>query len=177
MKALLIIDMQKGCFDPYSSRYDTLGVIDRINTLATKFRAKNWPVIFIQHDGSREGELFPQTDAWSILPDLVQSPSDIYVGKTANDSFYKSILQQQLTELRTTELYITGSATDFCVDATVKSALTKDYKVTVISDAHTTGDRTHIAAKLLIDHYNWIWSDMSPTVEKIKVVAAGAVQL
>lgn len=31
MKALLIIDMQIGSFKPYALRYDTLGVIERIN--------------------------------------------------------------------------------------------------------------------------------------------------
>jgi nicotinamidase-related amidase len=172
MKALLIIDMQKGCFNPYASRHDTYGVIDRVNILSGKFRQKQYPVIFIQHDGTREGELFPQTDEWSLLPELIKKTTDIYIGKTANDSFYKSGLEEKLSSLRINELYITGSATDFCVDATVKSALTKDYKVTAISDGHTTGDRKNISAKLLIEHYNWIWSDMSPTVERIQVVEA-----
>ena len=177
MKALLIIDMQKGCFNPYSSRYDTFGVISRINGLSEKFRWKQYPVIFIQHDGSREGELFPQTDEWRLLPELTQEDTDIYIGKTANDSFYKSGLEEKLSSLGIEELFITGSATDFCVDSTVKSAITKDYKVTVISDGHTTGDRKKIPAKLLIEHYNWIWSDMSPTIAKIQVVEADAVRL
>jgi nicotinamidase-related amidase len=177
MKALLIIDMQRGCFTPYSSRYNTMDVIDRINKLADRFRSKRLPVIFIQHDGSREGELFPNTEAWTLLPELSQQANDLYVSKTANDSFYRSTLEQRLSSLGVDELFITGSATDFCVDATVKSALTKDYKVTVISDAHTTGDRAHISAKTLIDHYNWIWSDMSPTIQKINVVEANVVNI
>jgi nicotinamidase-related amidase len=38
MKALLIIDMQNGSFKPYTARYDTLGVIERINNLSSYFR-------------------------------------------------------------------------------------------------------------------------------------------
>jgi nicotinamidase-related amidase len=177
MKALLIIDMQKGCFNPYTSRHDTFGVIDRINTLSEKFRKKQYPVIFIQHDGTREGELFPQTDEWSLLPDLTKKSTDLYVGKTANDSFYKSGLEEKLISLGVDEVYITGSATDYCVDSTVKSALVKDYKVTVVADGHTTRDKKNISAKLLIEHYNEIWADMSPTLEKIRVLSMEEVKV
>jgi nicotinamidase-related amidase len=68
------------------------------------------------------------------------------------------------------ELVITGCATDFCVDATVKSALTKDFPVTVISNGHTTSDRPDLTAKQVVDHYNWIWQELSPTKSKIKVI-------
>lgn len=177
MKALLIIDMQKGCFIPYSSRYDTLGIIDRINQVAKKFRQKQYPVIFIQHDGTSEQELLPQTDDWQLLPEMETSPTDRYINKTANDSFYKTGLQQLLADLDTRELCISGTATDFCVDATVKAALSKDYKVTVLSDCHTTSDKPYLPASTVIEYYNWIWSSMSPTKYTISVIEAASVAL
>ena len=69
------------------------------------------------------------------------------------------------------ELVVTGCATDFCVDTAIKSALTNDYNVTVISDAHTTADRPELSAKQVINHYNWIWSETMPTEGKIDVVS------
>ncbi|MBA4056890.1 MAG: cysteine hydrolase, partial [Marivirga sp.] len=120
---------------------------------------------------------FPQTDLWSLLPELTKLPTDIYIDKTANDSFYNSTLQQNLLKHKIGELYITGAATDLCVDATVKSALTKDYKVTVISDCHTTEDKKHIPAPVLIGHYNWVWGTMSPTKHKISVVKADSIEI
>lgn len=170
MKALLVIDMQKGSFKPYSHRYDTLGKVERINALTTFFRKNNHPVIFIQHDGSIENWLIPGTEDWEMLPELIHQPEDICVSKTANDSFYNSTLQDVLTSLNISELYITGCATDFCVDSTVKAALSRDYKVIIVEDAHTTASRPFADAPTLINHYNWVWSDMSPTKHKMTVV-------
>jgi nicotinamidase-related amidase len=177
MKALLVIDMQKGSFKPYSIRHNTLATIDLINTLAEQFRANNYPVIFIQHDGTKENGFFPNSDDWEILPELVIQPSDIRIAKTANDSFYNSLLQTLLIQHHVDELYITGCATDFCVDATIKSALSKDYKVIVVADGHTTASRPHIDAPTVINHYNWLWSDMTPTKHKIEVLTTEEIHI
>ena len=170
MKALLIIDMQKGSFKPYSLRHDTLGTIDRINSLSNDFRAHHYPVIFIQHDGTKENCFLPNTNDWEILPELVRLPNDIIISKTANDSFYKTVLQEKLSKTDVTELFITGCATDFCVDTTIKSALSKDYKVTVIEDGHTTASRPFMDAQTVINHYNWLWNEMSATKYKLAVL-------
>ena len=170
MKALLIIDMQKGSFKPYTLRHDTLGTIDRINSLSAAFRTNHYPVIFIQHDGTRENCFLPGAEDWEILPELERLPNDITISKTANDAFYKTSLQETLSEKSITELFITGCATDFCVDTTIKSALSKDYNVTVIEDGHTTASRPFLDAPAVINHYNWLWADMSPTKYKLAVV-------
>jgi hypothetical protein len=57
------------------------------------------------------------------------------------------------------------------VDTTIKSALSKDYKITVVADGHTTADRLNITAEKVIQYYNWLWDDMTPTRYKIKVVS------
>lgn len=65
------------------------------------------------------------------------------------------------------ELVIAGCATDFCVVATVKSALVHDYNLTIIEDAHTTADRPHISAEKRIAHHNWLWANLTPTEGKV----------
>lgn len=175
MKALLIIDMQRGCFRPYESRYDTAGVISRINELSDIFRKRNYPVIFIRHDGTSENELIPHSDDWKLLPELTTLPGDLFFDKTANDSFYRTELEGFLKAESIDELYITGAATDFCIDVTVKSALNKDYKVCVLSDCHTTEDKENLTARLLIEHYNWIWSALAPAKHKVRVIKSSEV--
>ncbi len=135
-----------GIFKPYTLRYDTLGVVARINSLASYFRSKADQVIFIQHDGTKENVFLPNTADWKILPELSIHPTDIFISKTANDAFYRTELDAFLLENKITELFITGCATDFCVDTTIKSAIARDYQVTVIEDGHTTADRPHITA-------------------------------
>jgi nicotinamidase-related amidase len=171
MKALLVIDMQKISFTPATPRFDTRGVVDRINLLSEDFREKGENVIFIQHDGTKEGFCIPETEEWKILDSLKLTSTDLIIVKTANDSFYKTNLQNELSRLGVKELIITGCATDFCVDSTVKSALVRDFNVTIIADGHTTADRPNIKAKRVIEYYNWIWSEMTPTEGRIKVMS------
>jgi len=168
-KALLIIDMQKGSFTEETPRFDTAGVVRRINELSSKFRKLNLPVIFIQHDGTGTGEFEKNTWQWELLDGLNVEPADSFVDKYANDVFYNSKLQSRLSELNITELIITGCATDFCVESTIQSALTKDFDITVVSDGHTTGERPNLTAKQVIEHYNWVWQNMIPTKGKIGV--------
>jgi nicotinamidase-related amidase len=170
MKALLIIDMQKTSFTPATPRHNSDLVIQRINKLSQRFRLNGDKVIFIQHDGTREGFCIPGTDEWEILSSLDRESGDLIISKTANDSFYKTRLKDELIRLNISELVVTGCATDFCVDSTVKSALVNDFNIIVIKDAHTTADRPNLKAGQVIDHYNWIWSEMSPTNGKITVV-------
>ena len=172
MKALLIIDMQAGSFKREAARFDAEGVVQRINLISNYFRQHGDTVIFIQHDGTKENSFLPGTSDWQILPALTRHPNDIVVGKTANDAFYNSELHALLKSHGIAELYITGCATDFCVDATVHSALSNDYNVVVVKDCHTTADRPHLTAEQVIRHHNWIWENMYSTNGTIKLVSS-----
>lgn len=169
MKALLIIDMQKVAFTANASRYKAKEVIDKINKLSNEFRSNGYLVIFIQHDGSKENFCFPNTEEWEILSELNVELSDYKISKTANDSFYQTDLEILLNRFKVEDIVVTGCATDFCVDATIKSALTKDYKITVLSDCHTVSDRPNLKAIDIINYYNWMWSEMIPTKNMIHV--------
>lgn len=169
MKALLIIDMQNGGFSEDQYRYDAESVIARINQLAATMRSSGNKVIFIQHDGTKENAYIPGTNEWKIIPALHQQQGDIYIGKTANDAFYNSALKTTLDGLGITELIITGWATDYCVDSTVRAALANDYNIVVVSDAHTCGNRPHLDAEKIIAHHNYTWANMIPTESSISV--------
>jgi nicotinamidase-related amidase len=175
MKALLIIDMQTGSFKPYSIRYNTMHTIERINSLSENFRTLGYPVIYIKHDGSKRNCFIPNTKDFEILPELVQKPSDIVVIKETNDAFYNTELQSILVRENVNELYICGCATNFCVDSTVKSALAKDFKIYIASDAHTTVSCPHIDAQTIIQYYNWLWNDLTPTKHKITVFSTANI--
>jgi nicotinamidase-related amidase len=170
MKALLIIDMQQISFTSKSPRFDSEAVVKKINELSSIFRQNGDMVIFIQHDGSKEGFCIPNTEEWKILPSLIIKPEDLFISKTANDSFYQTSLKEELINHCVEDIVITGCATDFCVDSTIKSALTNELNITVISNAHTTADRPNLSAKQVIDHYNWIWQELTPTKGKIEVI-------
>ncbi|WP_321437921.1 isochorismatase family protein [uncultured Bacteroides sp.] len=172
-EALVIVDMQKVAFTV--ARYNSDNVIRRIAALASKFRKQNKKIIFIQHNGEVDGYCYPNTEEWKIVSELPIYPEDIIIEKKANDSFYKTNFEKVLKQHSIEKLYFTGCATDFCVDATVKTALTKDYDITIVSDCHTTADRPSCNAKTLIDFYNWLWADLTQTKYKIKVIPAAEI--
>lgn len=175
MVALLIIDMQAGLFDGPIPRYDADGVIARINALADAIRSSGGIVIFIQHDGPPGDTFEPGTPGWEILPALQRQNEDIIVHKQACDAFCETDLWNILEELHIKELLITGCATDFCVDTTIRAAMSLGYEVTVIEDGHTTADRPHLDAISIIRHHNWVWENLIHPRSSVKVISTEGV--
>jgi nicotinamidase-related amidase len=173
MTALLVIDMQVGSFTTETPRFDADGVVGRINALARAVRESDGIVIFIQHDGPAGDAFEPGTSGWQLLPSLERDPADAVVHKTACDSFYETELEAVLGRRRARRLLVTGCATDFCVDTTVRAAMSREYQVVVAADGHTTADRPHVDAASLIQHHNWLWHNLIHPKVQIEVVSAG----
>ncbi len=174
MDVLLIIDMQEALFTS-QIRYDAQGVVKRINRLSEKIRNKNGNVLFIQHDGTGEEGLAPFTPGWEILSSLDKQDSDMIIRKTICDAFYCTDLKMQLDKLDAERLIITGCATDFCVDTTIRAAVSHNYHVVVASDCHTTADRPHLKAESVIAHHNWVWGDLIVPDGRVDVVPSGKI--
>jgi len=157
--ALIVIDMQQGSFGPATPRHDAAGLIGRINGLARAVRTGGGAVIFVQHDGPVGDPHHPDEPGWRLLPTLEVRPDDTFVRKTACDAFLATSLENVLRENGIDRLIITGCATDYCVDTTVRSALGRGWPTVVPSDGHTTLDRPHLSAAQIIAHHNAIWAD------------------
>jgi nicotinamidase-related amidase len=67
-----------------------------------------------------------------------------------------------------------GYATDFCVDATLRSAASKDYSVIVVADAHTTSDNPVLKADVVRRHHNWAWAN-AITRRGVSIIKASEV--
>jgi nicotinamidase-related amidase len=174
--ALIIIDMQVASFSPMSARHDPAGLIERLNRMAAEIRARNGVVVFVQHDGPPGDPHQPETQGWNILPELDLKDDDIVVRKRSCDSFLNTDLAEILARRAVDDLVITGCATDYCVDTTVRSALGRGYKTTVPSDGHTTGTgREHLSAEQIIAHHNAIWADFISPAGAARVVPCATV--
>ncbi|MEH0022327.1 MAG: cysteine hydrolase family protein [Desulfobacter sp.] len=168
---LLVVDMQKGLFTEDTPRHDAGGVVQRINLLISTFRQAGHPVMFIQHDEPENNALAPHTPGWEILDSLDRQPDDPIVRKQACDAFLDTGLADTIHDMGETRVVITGCATDFCVDTTVRSAAAKGFSVTVARDAHTTADRPHLDAVSIITHHNWSWENLTlPGEQHIRVI-------
>ncbi|EPJ46169.1 MAG: hypothetical protein OFPI_34800 [Osedax symbiont Rs2] len=159
MDVLLVVDMQQGPISN-SDKYDAAGVVERINLLSQQVRNNGGKVIFIQHDGTAEEQLSAHSDGWQILKALRQSDQDSTVRKTTNDAFHNTQLSLMLSRIGASRLIFCGWATDFCVDTSIRAAISRDYQVCVAADCHTVSDREHLSAEQIITHHNWVWSQM-----------------
>ena len=157
--ALLIIDMQQGSFGTATPRHDAAGLVGRLNRLAGTVRETGGAVVFIQHDGPLGDPHHPDLPGWKLLDELEVRPADAIIRKKSCDAFLDTALDEFLRTRSIDRLIVTGCATDYCVDTTVRSALARGYPTTVPSDGHTTSDRPHLAATKIIEHHNAIWSD------------------
>jgi nicotinamidase-related amidase len=169
--ALIVVDMQIGLLNG-APKHNLRGVVDRINALSEKVRQERGKVIWIRHCGDPDDGFERHTAGWEFLPDLIRGDEDIVVEKTLNDPYVGTSLSETLARLRPHRVLVTGWATDFCVDATVRSTVSHNYPVVAVSDAHTLSDRPHLPATTVIAHHNWIWSGLI-TNRSVSVVSTG----
>ena len=159
--AMIIIDLQAGSFGPACPpRHDTDAMFGRLNSLARRVRSDGGLVIWVHHDGPPGDALEPGTDGWDIFPALERCAEDATVSKTACDSFLGTDLEALLRTKNPDRVIITGWATDFCVDTTVRSCTARGFKTWVAADGHTVSDRPHLPATKIIEHHHYVWSDL-----------------
>jgi nicotinamidase-related amidase len=152
--ALIVIDVQNGVVDGTPYR-DT--VIANINTLTDRARAQQVPVIWVQHN---DDELVRDSADWELAPELVRKHSEPLVHKNYGDSFEATDLEELLAERGVGRLIVTGAESDACIRSTLHGAFTRGYDVTLVGDAHTTGDKTEWGApapEAVIAHTNLYW--------------------
>jgi nicotinamidase-related amidase len=152
--ALLVIDVQNGVV---RGAHERDAVVANINTLVENARAKDVPVIWVQH---RSEELVPDTENWEYVPELVRAEGEPLVHKEYGDSFEGTELESVLAERGVGHLVVSGAQTDACIRSTMHGGITRGYDVTLVSDAHTTEDLSEYGAPTpdkVIAHTNLCW--------------------
>jgi nicotinamidase-related amidase len=138
--ALLVIDVQNGVV---LNAFERAAVVSQINRAIDSARTNNLPVIWVQHS---EEEMPIGSDYWQIIPELVPEDHDGRVDKIHGSSFKETDLAEILQEHDISHLYVTGAQSENCVNATTVDALERGYRVSLVSDAHTTDDGTVVAS-------------------------------
>ncbi|WP_369959704.1 cysteine hydrolase family protein [Pseudomonas benzenivorans] len=175
-QALLIVDVQAGLFLADPPPYQAEAVLERINDLAGRARAAAVPVLYIQHDGEPGSLLEPDSLGWQLHPGLQRGAGDWLVHKTASDAFQGTELAPLLRRLGVEELFVSGYATEFCIDTLVRRAASEGFAVRLVGDAHTTKDRPVLSAEQIIAHHNWLLAQLIQPQRPVQVLSAQQVQ-
>ena len=156
--ALLVVDVQTGVVANAHARDE---VVANIANLVEAARRRQTPVIWVQHVSD---ELPRGSEAWQIAPELSPAADEALIEKAYGDAFEDTDLEQLLAGRAVGRLVVAGAQSDACVRSTIHGAFTRGYDVTLVSDAHTTDDRTMYGgppAAQVIALTNLYWSYQS----------------
>ena len=156
--ALLVVDMQNGVVATAHAR---AAVVANIAILVEKARRDQISVIWVQHSYE---DLARGSDEWRIVPELTPHDGEPLVEKNYGDSFEGTDLENVLLGLRVGRLLVVGAQTDACIRSTLHGALVRGYDATLVSDAHTTEDKTTRGAPppdKVIAHTNLYWTNQT----------------
>lgn len=170
--ALLVVDVQNAVVANAHGRDE---VIANINTLIENARARQVPVIWVQHS---DDELPENSDGWRYVPELQRQESEPLVHKRYGDSFEDTTLESELAQRAVGRLVVTGAQSDACIRATIHGAFTRGYDTTLVSDAHTTEDLSEYGlppADKVIAHTNMYWSWQAAPGRNASVVETAGV--
>lgn len=170
--ALVIVDVQEVLI-PFIWRGAELA--DLIADLADRARAHGVPVVALQQVG---GAMFaPEAPGTRLSARLRLQPQDFVVQKSATDGFYRSDLATVLEDVDT--IVLTGVATDYCVDATARAAVSREFDVVLVEDGHSTaatGDpEAGLTAEQIVRRHNRLLSAMIHPGGTVTVRSSGTI--
>jgi nicotinamidase-related amidase len=155
-KALLVIDVQNHMFQEGSVVYEGDRLLQNLKELIDSARTTETPIFYIQHNAPGGQPLEFGTEGWEIHPEIMPDKQDVIIQKATPDSFLNTTLEDELKKQGIEQLVITGIQTEVCVDTTCRRAFSLGYKVTLISDTHSTWDSQAITAQEIINHHNGV---------------------
>jgi nicotinamidase-related amidase len=169
--ALLIIDMQSALL---TDAYDVEACLRRVANLAEQARSAGVPLIYLRQRLSDA-----PAGLIDVHPAVAPRPGDVVLDKDSADSFLDTGLGELLDERAVRCLIITGFATEYCVDSTSRSALSRGYDLVLVADGHTTPERPPGAAPSaaqVIVHHNTTFSTIQYAGRSITVTPAAHIR-
>jgi nicotinamidase-related amidase len=156
--ALVVIDVQNGVVNGADQRD---AVVTNIAALVERARGADIPVVWVQH---ADEELIRGSDEWQIVPELTPEGTETVIEKHYGDAFEDTTIESVLSDLGVGKLIVTGAETDACIRSTLHGAFVRGYDALLVSDAHTTSDKTQWGAPSpadVIAHTNLYWGFQS----------------
>ncbi len=164
---LLVIDMQKGLID--EELYDCESFMENCIRLIDAARKKHVEVIYAQHDAGPGSGLTIGDKGFEIADEVRPEPGEKVFIKTINSCFgnkeLKKYLKKYLKKQEDRRLMIIGLQTNYCIDATVKSAFERGFEVIVPEGTNSTFDNDYMNAETTVRYYNEdVWEELADIV-------------
>lgn len=150
---LLAVDIQQGITDDRLYAFDDFKT--NVKRLIDEARCFGIEVIYIRHDDG-EGSGFSAGDAaFEIASEFAPLEGEKIFDKKVNSCLDPAIgLLEYLKSKNVKDLIISGLQTDYCIDATVKSAFEHGFKVIVPKGCNSTRANAYMDAETTYKFYN-----------------------
>lgn len=149
---LLIIDTQKLLV---SSKLHNLGkIVENIKSLIKVARKNNIEIIYIKHDGGKEGQLTKVKEGFEIYEEFRPKEHEKNFIKNIGSSFRKTGLLEYLKEKNERNIVVVGLQTDKCIDATIKCGFEHEFNMVVPSNTNSTVDNEFVNGEQNYKYYN-----------------------
>ena len=160
---LLVIDLQKGIVDEDLYAYDTF--LDRTIRLIDAARKQGVEVVFVQHDAGPGSGLTAGDGDFEIIDQARPRPGEKVYVKTINSCFGNRDFLEYMERQEDKRLMIVGLQTNYCVDATVKSAFERGFEVIIPEGTNSTFDNNYMTGETTVRYYNEdVWEELVDTV-------------
>jgi nicotinamidase-related amidase len=171
---LLVVDVQTALIKehPYNERR----VIDHIKELISTARNHDIEVIYVRHDDGKGSELEYDSEEWQIYTEIAPKDKEKIVDKRFNSAFVKTGLNEYMNSKDIGTIILTGLQTEYCIDATCKSAFEHGFRIIIPEETNTTFDNEYLSGEKLYEFYNYkIWNNrfakVMPVEEVMKLLA------
>lgn len=155
--ALLVVDVQTMLIEEHP--YNEQRVIENIQRLISVAREKEKEVLYVRHDDGVGEDLEYGSDGWQIYHKITPLPKEQIFEKHYNSAFVKTGLKEYLDRNEIDTLILVGLQTEYCIDATCKSAFEHGYKIIIPEGTNTTFDNEYLSGQKLYEFYNYkIWN-------------------
>ena len=172
---LLVVDMQKALTED-GELYDAEAFMDRNIRLIDAARKNNVEVIFVQHDAGEGSGFSAGDEGYEIDPRVAPKEGEKVFVKTINSCFGNKDFKAYMEQQEDKRLMVIGLQTNYCIDATVKSAFERGFDVIVPEGTNSTFDNNYMTGETTVAYYNEdVWDGVAdlPTFEEAMEMIEG----
>jgi nicotinamidase-related amidase len=180
--AVVIIDVQQAILeglgvDREKEMQTALdATVQRIGGLLARARSAAVPVIHVQHDGAPGHRLQPCRPGWAIRREVAPSEREIVVRKQSCDAFFETSLEVELSKRGVKRIVVAGCMTQYCIDTTVRRAVSLGYDVTLAADGHMTAGANGLRFEQIVAHHNATLDGFDAGSHIVQVCSAAEIQ-
>ncbi|MFP4557215.1 MAG: isochorismatase family protein [Bacteroidales bacterium] len=133
MKALLVVDIQKG-LTKRRGFYNTELFFRTVNAAIEQYSSKGLPIIYIQHINKM---LLPNTTEWEIDDRVTMCSNGIVIQKKHGNAFTNTHLDSILKSKNVDEILVCGLSTQHCVKFTCLGGVKNGFCVSILKNGHS----------------------------------------